>query len=54
MDTDYVEAVEQVLAELAGVHQGFQILVRRGDDAHIDFDRHVAAHTIELAIGQNP
>ncbi len=25
-----------------------------GDDAHVDLDRYVAAHAIELAIGQYP
>lgn len=53
VDADHVQAVEQVLAELAGLHQRLQVLVSGGDDAHIDLDRYVAAHAIELAIGQH-
>ncbi|MNT13414.1 hypothetical protein D3C72_1483840 [compost metagenome] len=54
VDANHVQAVEQVLAELAGLYQRLQVLVGGGDDAHIDLDRHVAAHAIELAIGQHP
>ncbi|EJT83508.1 hypothetical protein PPS11_34823 [Pseudomonas putida S11] len=53
VDADHVQAVKQVLAELAGLHQRLQVLVSGGDDAHIDLDRHVATHAIELAIGQH-
>ncbi|MCY1356778.1 hypothetical protein D9M69_432390 [compost metagenome] len=54
MDADHVEAMEQVLTEFPGMHQGFQILVSRGDDAHIDLHRHVTADAVELAVGQYP
>lgn len=53
VDADDVQPVEQVFAELAGLHQGFQVLVRRGDDAHVDPHRRVAADPVELAIGQH-
>src|SRR5690554_1770126 len=49
---NYVQAVEQVFAEAAGLHQFFQILVCGGDDAHIHFDGGGAAYPVELAIGQ--
>jgi hypothetical protein len=54
VDADHVQAVEQVLTEFASLHQGFQVLVRRGDDAHVDLHRHMTAHAVELAVGQNP
>ena len=54
MNADHVQPVEQVLAELAGLHQRFQILMGSGNDAHIDLDRRVAADPVELAIGQHP
>ena len=54
MDADHVQAVKQVFTKLAGLHQGFQVLVRGGDDANIDLDRHVPANPVELAIGQHP
>ncbi len=53
VDADDVQAVEQVLAELARLHQGFQVLMRRGDDAHVDPHRRVAADAVEFAIGQH-
>src|SRR5690554_2566328 len=51
---NYVQAVEQVFAEAAGLHQYFQILVCGGDDAHIHFDEGGAAYPVEFAIGQYP
>ena len=33
-----VDAVEEVLAEAAGLHLGREVAVRRGDDAHVDLD----------------
>ena len=35
-DLDHVEAVVQVLAELAGLHLGAEVLVRRAQQAHVD------------------
>ncbi len=52
VDANHVEAMEQVLTELARMHQGFQVLVSRGDDAHINLDRCVTAHAVELAVRQ--
>ncbi|MNF80821.1 hypothetical protein D3C84_630740 [compost metagenome] len=52
VDADHVQAVEQVLSELARVHQGFQVLVGGGDDAHVHLDRYMAADPVELTIGQ--
>ena len=54
MDTDHVQAVEQVFAKLAGLHQRLQVLVGRGDDAHVHLDRHMTTHPVELAVGQDP
>ena len=31
----------------------FQVLVRGGDDAHVDLDRRLATDAIELALGQH-
>ena len=53
VDADDVQAVEQVFAELARLHQGFEVLVGGGDDAHVDLDRCVPADTVELAVGQH-
>ena len=47
---DDVEAVEQVLAELAFVHHVAQIDVGRGDDPDVDLDRLDAAKAHELAL----
>ena len=54
MDADYVQTVEQVFTKLAGLHQGFKVLVCGCDDANIDLDRRVPANPVELAIGQYP
>ena len=35
------------------LHELFEILVRRGDDAHVDFHRRVTADAIELAVGEH-
>ena len=39
MDPDDVDTVEQILAEPAFRNQGFEILMRCGDDTDIDLDR---------------
>ena len=54
MDADHVQAVKQVFTKLACLHQCFEILMRGRNDAHVDLDRNVPAHAIELAISQNP
>src|SRR5690554_3230575 len=51
---DYVQTVEQILPEAAGLHQFFQVLVRGGDDAHIHLDGGGAAYPVKLAVGQYP
>ena len=48
-DREDVEAIEQVLAEAAGLHVRDQIAVGRRDDAHIDLDGFLAADWIDLA-----
>ena len=53
MHANHVEAVEEILTETPILDQLFQVLVRRGDDAHVDLDRRDATDTIELAIGQH-
>jgi hypothetical protein len=52
-DADHVEAVEQVLAELAALHAVLEILVRGRDDAHVDLDRRLATDAVELALGEH-
>jgi len=47
MDPHHIEAVKQVLAELARGDRLLQRPVRRGDDAHIHGNRLVAAHALE-------
>ena len=45
-----LQAVEQIEAELAGGDELVEIAVRRSDDAHIDIDRAVAAHALDLPL----
>jgi hypothetical protein len=45
--------MEQVLAERAGLDPLLEILVRRGDHAHVAAHRVVAADAIELAVGED-
>ena len=51
---DDIEAVEQVLAELAGRHLGLEVAVGRGDDADVDLDPRVAAKAREALLLQHP
>ena len=46
--------MKQILTEQAFTHPNFQILVRRGNHPHVDLDRRMPAHPIELAVGQHP
>ena len=48
-----VEAVQQVGAEAAVGDQRLQVLVGRGDHAHVDADQLAAADAEELALGQH-
>ncbi|MOA13096.1 hypothetical protein D3C78_1331280 [compost metagenome] len=50
MDADHVQAVEQILTEFAFLHTLLQILVCRGDNAHVHFHRRVSTDAIELTI----
>ena len=45
-----VEAVEEVFAEVAGVHGLLEVPVGGGDDADIHLDRARAPHPAELAL----
>ena len=54
LDANDVQAVIQVLAEQAAHHPLLQVLVARGDDAHVDADRGLAPDTVELALGEHP
>ena len=47
LDVDDVEAVVEVLAEAPFAHLGREIAVGRGDEAHVDLDRLVAADALE-------
>ena len=53
VDRDDVEAVEQVLAERALVDLLFEVLVGRGDHAHVHLDDAVAAEPLELLLLQH-
>ena len=54
LDQDDVETVIEILAEQAARHALLQALVGRGDDAHVDADRGLAADAVELALGEHP
>ena len=54
MDADDIEAVKQIFAEQAGLDSFFQILMGGGDDAYIHLDGGLAAHPVELAVGEYP
>ena len=51
-DREHVEAVEQVLAELAALDEFDQVLVRRRDEPEIDLDRALGADGVDLALLQ--
>ena len=54
LDADHVQAVVEVLAEAARrVTRSVEILVRRGDHAHVDADRRLAADAVELAFREH-
>ncbi len=53
MDTNHVQAVEQVFAEFPFLNASFEVLVGGGDNAHIDFYRRVPAHAVELSVSQH-
>ncbi|MNE27807.1 hypothetical protein D3C80_1212280 [compost metagenome] len=50
MDANHVQTVEQILTEFAFLHTLLQVLVRRGDNAHVHFHRRVSTDAIELTI----
>ena len=52
-DGDDVEAVIQILAELALVDQLFGFAVGGGDDAHVDGDRFASADFIDFVFLQD-
>lgn len=53
MEANNVEAMEQVFAKLVFFNQMFKVLVRGGDNSHVDFNRLVAAHAVKLAVRQH-
>ena len=53
LDANHVEPVQQVLAEMPGLHARLEILVGRRDHPHVDLDRRLAADPVELAFGQH-
>ncbi|MNV59729.1 hypothetical protein D3C71_1521710 [compost metagenome] len=53
MDANHVQTVEQVFTEFAFLHALFKVLVRGGDNAHVDFNGGVAADAVKLPIGQH-
>src|SRR5690606_19235084 len=50
VDADDVQAIEQVLAEVAARHLLLEIDVGRGDDANIDLDSGGITDALELAL----
>ena len=52
-DRDDIEAVIEVFAELGFRDQTFEILVCRGDEAHIDLDRFAGANALERHLLKN-
>ena len=53
MNADDVQAVEQILTELAFLHPLFEILVSGSDNPHIHFHRCIAANAIKLTVCQH-
>ena len=53
MNADDVQAVEQILTELAFLHPLFKILVSGSDNPHIYFHRRIAANAIKLTVCQH-
>ena len=52
-DADDVEAMEEVLAEQSLAHARLEVLVRRGDDAHVRFQGRVPADAVVVAVGED-
>jgi len=48
-DREYMQAVEQVVAEATLLHVGDQVAVGRGDQPDIDLDRLARADRLDLA-----
>ena len=48
MNRNHIQAEEQILAKAAVGHRATEVLVRRRQNAHIDFDRLAAAHALDL------
>ena len=48
-----VQAMQQVLAEQSLAHALLEVLVRRGDDAHVRAQRRVTADAVVLAVGEH-
>src|SRR6185312_17136514 len=51
-DREHVQAIEQILAEAAGLDQLDQILIGRRYEAEVHFDRAARADRIDLALLQ--
>ncbi len=52
VDRHDVEPVEEIVAEFALAHHRLEVLVRRGDHAHIDLDVLVAADPLDGLLAQ--
>src|SRR4051812_4578272 len=50
---NHVQSVVEILAEPALPDLGGEVAVRGGDDAHVDRDRLVAAHALQIALLQH-
>jgi hypothetical protein len=53
LDLDHVEAVIEIFAERAAADHLGEVAVGRGDDAHVDLDRLLAADALEAELLQD-
>jgi hypothetical protein len=53
LDADDVQTVQQILAEMTRLHAAFQVLMGGRNDPYIHLHRCLAAHPVELALGEH-
>src|SRR5438270_8113570 len=53
LQRQHIQSIEEIFAEVARLHLRFEILVRRGDHAHIHFDGLLAADALKRLLLQN-
>ena len=50
----HVQAIVEIVPKLVFLDELFQITIRRGNDAHVDFDGHGASHASNFLILHDP